>query len=529
MTAKYANDEFDDELLSAYVDGELTAAERALVEERLRSDPAAAALVEELRTLSSAVKALPRESLGRDLRADVLAEIARARDDLAKHGPTSLPPPPMEPRSGLRRGLLWSALAIAATVLIALFQPVEENREVRNFARSEKRDAEVEKLDRTERRRLAAGEAGETASVDTLSDESLAADADALPPGLRGSITGDKVAGPPVAEESPKAPAAALMAPPEPTAAPTPAEGSADEFYALEKAEQDSLAAASAPEAPSVAMNAKDPTADRRQAGDDVTALHDAPATPTTPLASSSQGETLSGEPMTFGAGGAFAPRGGMLGGGEVAKPAQPPGETSQVVAPPAATVRLKLASPDGALRFEQLLAECEIAPADAAGRKKEKDAADSSRFVRGPALLSRSTAGGSQDAASESDRSLYFFQSKLTPQTASDSAGARIGAELQRSDDSEQPAGQMVWVEATPAQIDALLAKCREDRETFAAVVTGEARASAAKQSEMAEAASESKDSPAPGSPSGATQSADLGVAIRERVLFVLEPATSK
>jgi negative regulator of sigma E activity len=137
MSAGNPNDDFDDELLSAYVDGELTAAERALVDERLRSDPAAAALVEELRGLSSAIKSLPPQTLGRDLRAGVLAEIDEARADLAKRGPATLTAPPVDRRAGMRRGLIWSAMAIAAAVLVALFQPAEIVQEERELARAE--------------------------------------------------------------------------------------------------------------------------------------------------------------------------------------------------------------------------------------------------------------------------------------------------------------------------------------------------------------------------------------------------------
>ena len=51
------------------------------MEERLRSDPMAAALVDELRSLSSAIKSLPRETLSRDLRVGVLAEVEQAQAD----------------------------------------------------------------------------------------------------------------------------------------------------------------------------------------------------------------------------------------------------------------------------------------------------------------------------------------------------------------------------------------------------------------------------------------------------------------
>ena len=95
---------------------------------------------------------LPRETLGRDLRAGVLAEVEQARADLDRHGPATLPLEPIDRWQGIRRGLVWSALAIAATVVVAMFQPVEVNQGDRKLARAEKRDAEVEKLGRTERR-----------------------------------------------------------------------------------------------------------------------------------------------------------------------------------------------------------------------------------------------------------------------------------------------------------------------------------------------------------------------------------------
>ncbi|NUQ47365.1 MAG: zf-HC2 domain-containing protein, partial [Phycisphaerae bacterium] len=47
-----------DELLSAYLDGELEEGERRLVEARLESDPAARALLAELRGASAALRSL---------------------------------------------------------------------------------------------------------------------------------------------------------------------------------------------------------------------------------------------------------------------------------------------------------------------------------------------------------------------------------------------------------------------------------------------------------------------------------------
>jgi anti-sigma factor RsiW len=99
------NDNLDDELLSAYVDGELTDAERAAVEARLEGDAAARELVAELRSLSGSLRALPRESLAEDLRGAVLKQIGDA--------PVSLPPVKLS----MVHRLLWPAIAIAAALL----------------------------------------------------------------------------------------------------------------------------------------------------------------------------------------------------------------------------------------------------------------------------------------------------------------------------------------------------------------------------------------------------------------------------
>ena len=66
------NDLPDNELLSAYLDGEVTAAERQQIEELLATSPATRRLLEQLRALSNTLHALPRESLGEDLSPRVL-------------------------------------------------------------------------------------------------------------------------------------------------------------------------------------------------------------------------------------------------------------------------------------------------------------------------------------------------------------------------------------------------------------------------------------------------------------------------
>ncbi len=71
------NDLPENELLSAYLDGELTAAERAEVERLLAANPAARQLLDELRTLRATLRALPPRKLGEDLSRQVLREAQR--------------------------------------------------------------------------------------------------------------------------------------------------------------------------------------------------------------------------------------------------------------------------------------------------------------------------------------------------------------------------------------------------------------------------------------------------------------------
>ena len=70
--------EFDDELLSAYLDDELAPDERARVEQRLAADPAAQKMLDQLRAVSQAMQGMPREAVGEDLRGPVLQQAERA-------------------------------------------------------------------------------------------------------------------------------------------------------------------------------------------------------------------------------------------------------------------------------------------------------------------------------------------------------------------------------------------------------------------------------------------------------------------
>jgi anti-sigma factor RsiW len=552
MMAQTNHDDFDDELLSAYVDGELTAAERALVEERLRSDPTAAALVEELRSLSSAIKLLPRETLGRDLRAGVLAEVAQARADLDSHGPaaqshaTTLPLAPVDRWAGIRRGLVWSALAIAATVLIAVFQPAELAQDERELARAEKRramekappEAEIETL---ERRLRGLDGAKEKSSVDKLAEAKDVADAEALPPGLRGSMgSGNE----PIAVE---AGVKALAAKPEAAPAPeSPAPTAAaavpvGESLALDAVEQDALYAAPAEKPADFGRRAD--AATNGQASDGMAALQDAPEQPRgvlmAPL-SSAEGEgaqAASGAPTTLamggmGGGGVAGPRGGeMYGFGGEAGAVAEARAAGQATNAPAPTVTLKLAKPDGALRFQELLAESEIAPAEDVDRQQDVAGEQTERFSRseGVDMLAEEAkldAAEQRDAADQDQlvRSRYFFFSEFSPEGDVSEADDSLGVELRGGGKVKQSLANRVWVEATPAQMDALLEKCRSAKDAFAAVeahqdlpLAKRAASLSAKLEMKRQLSTESE----PASSSSTTEP-------RERVLFVLEPPTT-
>jgi hypothetical protein len=127
----------DDELLSAYLDDELSPDERARVDARLAVDPAARQLLDQLRAASQAMHSLPHETVGQDLRESILRRAeaamlmsqggrsaAAATKPVATDGPVSLRDSlPQLTIGQTRRGWAWAALAMAAGLLIMVFQP----------------------------------------------------------------------------------------------------------------------------------------------------------------------------------------------------------------------------------------------------------------------------------------------------------------------------------------------------------------------------------------------------------------------
>ncbi len=86
MSEQEFQHESDDELLSAYLDGELTDEERAAVEARIANDPDAQQLLQQLRGVSQAVQKLPLEPVGRDLRDEILRRAESVKPDRGAPG-----------------------------------------------------------------------------------------------------------------------------------------------------------------------------------------------------------------------------------------------------------------------------------------------------------------------------------------------------------------------------------------------------------------------------------------------------------
>ncbi len=122
MADTNSHESLDDELLSAHVDGELTEAERAAVEQRLRDDPQARELVAELRAVSQKLCSLPKHELGADLREAVLQQAVVHTERAPAEG-------------GWTRRWAWATLALAAALLLTVYLP-EANRDEQPLAQA---------------------------------------------------------------------------------------------------------------------------------------------------------------------------------------------------------------------------------------------------------------------------------------------------------------------------------------------------------------------------------------------------------
>jgi len=144
------NEPSQNELLSAYLDGELSADERVRVEQWLDEDAAARQRLDELRAVAASMKALPAYRLDEDLSAWVLRaaehRILAEPTSLADGVPAATPAEEPTARRLARRflsprAILWSGVAVAVAILLMVV-PFETPRGGRELARkSEKRAA----------------------------------------------------------------------------------------------------------------------------------------------------------------------------------------------------------------------------------------------------------------------------------------------------------------------------------------------------------------------------------------------------
>ncbi len=127
--------EFPDELISAYLDGEVTADEQAQVEQALHDNAEYQHLFDELRTLRSSLQSLPRCQLDATFSERVLRRAERAMlepaavsdsgDGAVKHSTDGRAHPASRPKRRMLSKRWYAAIgisaAIAAVLVVALF------------------------------------------------------------------------------------------------------------------------------------------------------------------------------------------------------------------------------------------------------------------------------------------------------------------------------------------------------------------------------------------------------------------------
>jgi len=121
------------ELISAYLDGELSDAEREQVEKLLKRSPEARRQLGEFRALSSTLGSLSRHELGEDLSEAVLGAAEREVLVGGDSVPTPAPPrtalgPTLFRRFLTPRAILWSSLAVGVAVMLMLNESAQQDK-----------------------------------------------------------------------------------------------------------------------------------------------------------------------------------------------------------------------------------------------------------------------------------------------------------------------------------------------------------------------------------------------------------------
>ena len=122
------------ELMSGYIDGQLSPEEKAAAETALQSDATAARVLAELQTLRSGIKALGTESAGIPSVADqVLAGLDKTSDATSDEVPASPVPTvtPKLPATRTRKLVFYfsvAAVLLAAAGIWQVLQPVQDQQ-----------------------------------------------------------------------------------------------------------------------------------------------------------------------------------------------------------------------------------------------------------------------------------------------------------------------------------------------------------------------------------------------------------------
>jgi hypothetical protein len=211
----------ENELFSAYLDGELTAEEQAEVEKLLATSPAARQLLDELRALSSSLQALPTYQIGEDISQQVLRLAAQGKLDqhIAAEGPKEAGEQPEGPvwRAMVRRltrprNWVWAGIAVAVALLLMVMQSDWLSEPV---GREIAMETEMEDASRAASQPAATMEAGEAADAEMVPE--YPPEAELAPREMKRGRT-DLVAGKPGPRDAMFAPAPAASAPATPPA-----------------------------------------------------------------------------------------------------------------------------------------------------------------------------------------------------------------------------------------------------------------------------------------------------------------------
>lgn len=394
----------DDELLSAYLDGELTEEQRAAVEQRLANDPAARKTLEALRGISAKVQALPQEPLGRDLKQQVLKQIQKEPSAI-------LPQYDVYPETtaGQRRAWIWAGLAVAAALMLMFLVDPDRQQHAPVVAVDQK--AELEKAVSAKKSRDADSK-GDSARNELAFDQETAE----VPAAREGVEEFGLAEVPDAHAELPSGEVAdevaGSRAPPAERMAVAPREGAAESRRWLEQPESDTLASQSSLAAPIAENRFEPPSA---LAGGNAAGVGTSERRDSLMVAASKTYE------LTY-----------------AGTPEETVRRFSQVLDQQGVVLRKTSLEERERLELDLLLSENQ--------RQVEIDSWDGAASERMSPRLSKS---GQATSSGSADESLIELDQEEPSETG----------EAQAAEGSEQTTQEAVLVEATPEQIDRVLA----------------------------------------------------------------------